>query len=97
MCHSTIFLCLKAVYAVDYVITLSKFSDVLCQAPKQSEGMHYKTIYEQQVPVGQLNKKWWPYITKRPQGQFARTFHQLEHVRTMGYSGSFYQTNPEAS
>jgi hypothetical protein len=56
-----------------------------------------KSIYDQQTPVGQLNKKWWPYITKRPQGQFARTFHQSEQVGTMEYSGSFYQTNPEAS
>jgi hypothetical protein len=56
-----------------------------------------KSIYDQQTPVGQLNKKWWPYITKRPQGQFARTFHQSEQVGTMEYSGSFYRTNPEAS
>ena len=30
--------------------------------------------------LGQLNEKWWPYITKRPQGQFARTFYQQWNI-----------------
>jgi hypothetical protein len=42
--------CLGAVYAVDYVITLSKLINVLCRAPERSEGMHDYTVCPILIP-----------------------------------------------